>query len=265
MPALKRAPRPTTSAYLGDARVGAGANIGAGTITCNYDGFDKHCTDIGAGAFIGSNSALVAPVRVGDGAYVGAGSAIAKDVDGQCAGRDVRAEQTETFPAGRRNSVHGRKRRRRDEMIGSPIRTHRPPGERCAGAKDLRLRRGQYFRSLSRGLGVHRMCGIVGIRQDAAPVILEALKRLEYRGYDSAGIATLVDGHIERRRAPGKLSQLATRAARRSRWPAAPASATRAGPPMARPPKATPIPMPRRAWRWCITASSRISASCATN
>jgi len=66
--------------YLGDARVGAGANIGAGTITCNYDGFDKHHTDIGAGAFIGSNSALVAPVTVADGAYVGAGSVITKAV-----------------------------------------------------------------------------------------------------------------------------------------------------------------------------------------
>jgi bifunctional UDP-N-acetylglucosamine pyrophosphorylase/glucosamine-1-phosphate N-acetyltransferase len=67
-------------AYLGDATVGPGANIGAGTITCNYDGFDKHRTEIGARAFIGSNTALVAPVKVGDGAYVGAGSTIAKDV-----------------------------------------------------------------------------------------------------------------------------------------------------------------------------------------
>jgi bifunctional UDP-N-acetylglucosamine pyrophosphorylase/glucosamine-1-phosphate N-acetyltransferase len=65
--------------YLGDARIGAGANIGAGTITCNYDGFDKHFTDIGAGAFIGSNSALVAPVKVADGVYVGAGSVITKE------------------------------------------------------------------------------------------------------------------------------------------------------------------------------------------
>lgn len=65
--------------YLGDARVGAGANIGAGTITCNYDGFFKYHTDIGAGAFIGSNTALVAPVTVEDGAYVGAGSTVAKD------------------------------------------------------------------------------------------------------------------------------------------------------------------------------------------
>ncbi len=66
--------------YIGDARVGAKANIGAGTITCNYDGFNKSRTDIGAGAFIGSNSALVAPVTIGDGAIVGAGSTIAKDV-----------------------------------------------------------------------------------------------------------------------------------------------------------------------------------------
>jgi bifunctional UDP-N-acetylglucosamine pyrophosphorylase/glucosamine-1-phosphate N-acetyltransferase len=66
--------------YIGDARVGAGANIGAGTITCNYDGFDKHITDIGAGAFIGSNSALVAPVKIGDGAIIGAGSVITREV-----------------------------------------------------------------------------------------------------------------------------------------------------------------------------------------
>jgi bifunctional UDP-N-acetylglucosamine pyrophosphorylase/glucosamine-1-phosphate N-acetyltransferase len=66
--------------YIGDARVGAGANIGAGTITCNYDGAAKHRTDIGKGAFIGSNSALVAPVRIGDGAYIGSGSVITADV-----------------------------------------------------------------------------------------------------------------------------------------------------------------------------------------
>jgi len=66
--------------YIGDADVGAKANIGAGTITCNYDGFGKYQTKIGAGAFIGSNTALVAPVSVGDGAIVGAGSTITKDV-----------------------------------------------------------------------------------------------------------------------------------------------------------------------------------------
>jgi len=66
--------------YLGDADVGAGTNVGAGTITCNYDGEKKHPTIIGEGAFIGSNTALVAPVTIGAGAYVGAGSAITKDV-----------------------------------------------------------------------------------------------------------------------------------------------------------------------------------------
>lgn len=66
--------------YLGDADVGAGANIGAGTITCNYDGFLKYRTEIGAGAFIGSNSALVAPVTIGDGAIVAAGSVVTADV-----------------------------------------------------------------------------------------------------------------------------------------------------------------------------------------
>jgi bifunctional UDP-N-acetylglucosamine pyrophosphorylase/glucosamine-1-phosphate N-acetyltransferase len=66
--------------YLGDASVGAGTNIGAGTITCNYDGYAKHRTTIGADAFIGSDVALVAPVSVGDGAVVGAGSVITEDV-----------------------------------------------------------------------------------------------------------------------------------------------------------------------------------------
>ena len=66
--------------YVGDATVGAKANIGAGTITCNYDGFLKFKTEIGAGAFIGSNTALVAPVKIGDGAIIGAGSTISKDV-----------------------------------------------------------------------------------------------------------------------------------------------------------------------------------------
>ena len=68
--------------YLGDGTVGAGANIGAGTIFCNYDGFDKYDTHVGEGAFIGSNTALVAPVKVGPGGYTGSGSVITKDVAG---------------------------------------------------------------------------------------------------------------------------------------------------------------------------------------
>ena len=67
-------------AYIGDGRVGEGANIGAGTIFCNYDGKNKHRTEVGKGAFIGSNSALVAPVKIGDNAYVGSGSVITDDV-----------------------------------------------------------------------------------------------------------------------------------------------------------------------------------------
>ncbi|HYM19208.1 MAG TPA: bifunctional UDP-N-acetylglucosamine diphosphorylase/glucosamine-1-phosphate N-acetyltransferase GlmU [Micropepsaceae bacterium] len=67
--------------YIGDARVGAKTNIGAGTITCNYDGAEKHVTDIGANAFVGSNTTLVAPVKVGDGAYVAAGSTITENVE----------------------------------------------------------------------------------------------------------------------------------------------------------------------------------------
>ena len=78
--------------YLGDATVGAGANIGAGTITCNYDGYFKHRTSIGERAFIGSNSALIAPVKIGADAIVAAGSAVSRDVaDGEL--RMVRAEQ----------------------------------------------------------------------------------------------------------------------------------------------------------------------------
>ena len=66
--------------YVGDAHVGANANLGAGTITCNYDGFFKHKTTIGEGAFVGTNSSLVAPVKIGKGAYIGSGSVITKDV-----------------------------------------------------------------------------------------------------------------------------------------------------------------------------------------
>jgi bifunctional UDP-N-acetylglucosamine pyrophosphorylase/glucosamine-1-phosphate N-acetyltransferase len=66
--------------YLGDGSVGAHANIGAGTIFCNYDGFNKQRTEIGEGAFVGSNTSLVAPVKLGAGAYIGSGSVITKDV-----------------------------------------------------------------------------------------------------------------------------------------------------------------------------------------
>ena len=152
--------------YLGDADIGAGTNIGAGTITCNYDGYAKHRTTIGARAFIGSDTALVAPVTVGDGAIIAAGSVITDDV-----------------PADALAIARGR-------QVEKPGRAARNAG--CEKGQEL-------------------MCGIVGVigTRPAAPLLLDALRRLEYRGYDSAGIATLVNGHIDRRRAEGKLGNLA--------------------------------------------------------
>jgi bifunctional UDP-N-acetylglucosamine pyrophosphorylase/glucosamine-1-phosphate N-acetyltransferase len=101
--------------YLGDTRIGAGANIGAGTITCNYDGFFKYQTEIGAGAFIGSNSALVAPVTIGAGAVVGAGSVITRDVPADALAL-VRPEQTarEGWAAKFRAAMRARKQSRKD-------------------------------------------------------------------------------------------------------------------------------------------------------
>jgi bifunctional UDP-N-acetylglucosamine pyrophosphorylase/glucosamine-1-phosphate N-acetyltransferase len=97
--------------YLGDARVGEGTNIGAGTITCNYDGVDKHRTEIGSHTFIGSDTVLVAPVRVGDGAYVGAGSVITENVapDALALGR---ARQTEK--PGRAAEMRARRKKKKE-------------------------------------------------------------------------------------------------------------------------------------------------------
>ena len=77
---LERGAKVNHLSYIGDARVGEATNIGAGTITCNYDGYDKHLTDIGANVFVGSDTAFVAPVTIGDGAVIGAGSVVTKDV-----------------------------------------------------------------------------------------------------------------------------------------------------------------------------------------
>jgi bifunctional UDP-N-acetylglucosamine pyrophosphorylase/glucosamine-1-phosphate N-acetyltransferase len=81
--------------YLGDASIGARTNVGAGTITCNYDGFAKHRTEIGAGAFIGTGSVLVAPLSVGDGAFTAAGSVITRDVaaDAMAFGRATQTDK----------------------------------------------------------------------------------------------------------------------------------------------------------------------------
>jgi bifunctional UDP-N-acetylglucosamine pyrophosphorylase/glucosamine-1-phosphate N-acetyltransferase len=94
-------------AYLGDATIGAGSNIGAGTITCNYDGFAKHRTEIGEGVFIGSNATLVAPVRVGAMSFVAAGSTITADVPEQAmafgrARQETKPGRARAFRAARR-------------------------------------------------------------------------------------------------------------------------------------------------------------------
>lgn len=99
-------------AYLGDAQIGAGVNIGAGTITCNYDGIDKHRTMIGAGAFIGTNASLVAPVTIGNGAFVAAGSVITDDV-----GDDALA-----IARGRQAEMPGRAAQMRD--AGAAVSSH---------------------------------------------------------------------------------------------------------------------------------------------
>ena len=97
-------------AYLGDSDIGGGSNIGAGTIVCNYDGFHKHRTQIGEGAFVGSNSTLVAPIKVGDGAYIGAASCITKDVpaDALAVGR-ARQVTKEKWAAARRAKIKAAK------------------------------------------------------------------------------------------------------------------------------------------------------------
>jgi bifunctional UDP-N-acetylglucosamine pyrophosphorylase/glucosamine-1-phosphate N-acetyltransferase len=99
--------------YLGDAEIGAGANIGAGTITCNYDGYFKYKTVIGEGAFIGSNSALVAPVTIGAGAIVGAGSVITADVEADAL----------AIARGKQETRPGRAKRFRDVMAAKKAAT----------------------------------------------------------------------------------------------------------------------------------------------
>jgi bifunctional UDP-N-acetylglucosamine pyrophosphorylase/glucosamine-1-phosphate N-acetyltransferase len=93
-------------AYLGDSSIGAKTNIGAGTITCNYDGFNKHRTTIGEGAFVGSNSTLIAPLEIGDGSIVGAGSVITETVpaDSLAIGRAPQAVKPEW--AKKRRALH---------------------------------------------------------------------------------------------------------------------------------------------------------------
>lgn len=97
-------------AYIGDSRIGAGANVGAGTIFCNYDGFNKHMTEIGAGAFIGSNASLVAPVVIGPGAYVGSGTVVTQDVPADALAIGRAEQQVRMDWAARFRSRRGRRK-----------------------------------------------------------------------------------------------------------------------------------------------------------
>jgi len=128
--------------YLGDANIGSETNVGAGTITCNYDGVAKHPTTIGRRVFIGSDTALVAPVRVGDAAYIGAGSVITENVPagalGLARGRQVNKPgwanaRRRAMAASARLAEHGRKAKRAPRPKKATVRTHaraakrRPP------------------------------------------------------------------------------------------------------------------------------------------
>src|SRR5262249_43194299 len=116
--------------YLGDATVGPGSNVGAGTITCNYDGVAKYETKIGKGVFIGSDSALVAPVRIGDGAYVAAGSVITENVpaDALALARGRQVNKPGWAKARRRELAAGKKvsrKPRRGKSARKPARKNR--------------------------------------------------------------------------------------------------------------------------------------------
>jgi bifunctional UDP-N-acetylglucosamine pyrophosphorylase/glucosamine-1-phosphate N-acetyltransferase len=93
--------------YLGDAEIGDGVNIGAGAITCNYDGAHKHLTKIGNGVFVGSDATLVAPVTIGDGAYVAAGSCITDDVPPDALALGRSRQVTKAGWAARRRTARG--------------------------------------------------------------------------------------------------------------------------------------------------------------
>lgn len=112
---LQQGVRASHLSYIGDASVGEGANIGAGTITCNYDGYGKHETHIGPRAFIGSNTSLVAPVSVGEGAIVGAGSTVSQSVPDHAL--MVERAEERVYP-GKARTLHERNRRRAGRKDG---------------------------------------------------------------------------------------------------------------------------------------------------
>jgi bifunctional UDP-N-acetylglucosamine pyrophosphorylase / glucosamine-1-phosphate N-acetyltransferase len=126
--------------YLGDARIGSETNVGAGTITCNYDGVNKNPTTIGRRVFIGSDTALVAPVRVGDGAYIGAGSTITENIPADAL----------AIARGRQVNKPGWAAARRREMAAAKRTSNRKPKRKASSkarhrsrARSARVSRGK--------------------------------------------------------------------------------------------------------------------------
>ena len=124
--------------------MGEGANIGAGTIFCNYDGFNKHFTDVGKGAFVGSNSSLVAPVKIGDGAYVGSGSVISKDVAPDALALERSAQEQRPGWAAKFRAMMGRRKKSglkvNREKSGTEIELNAAGGSAYQLARDVQRR-----------------------------------------------------------------------------------------------------------------------------
>lgn len=108
---LEKGAKANHLAYLGDGRVGEGSNIGAGTIFCNYDGYNKEFTDVGKGVFVGSNASLVAPVKIGDGAYIGSGSVISKNVSPDALALERSTQEERPGWAAKFRALMGRRRK----------------------------------------------------------------------------------------------------------------------------------------------------------
>ncbi len=121
-------------AYVGDAEVGEGANVGAGTITANYDGQAKHRTRIGARAHIGSNTVLVAPVEVGEGAYTGAGAVVTRDVPAGALAKGVPARVEEGWAKARRRGGRTGRAVGEDAEYSGPAEPTRPPSDALRSA-----------------------------------------------------------------------------------------------------------------------------------
>ena len=210
-------PRRIISPISAIARSATGTNVGAGTITCNYDGFAKHRTVIGDRVQIGSDTQLVAPVTVGDDAYVGAGTTVTGDVP---AGPSRREPGAATHD--RRGGSSGGARAPPAETRPSPQRQLPAPRKPARPKK----RRSQAQGRRGAGSGTRPrwaprealMCGIIGYvgDRDASFILVQGLKRLEYRGYDSAGVATFHDGQIDGAARPRQARQPREPAARGS-------------------------------------------------